>query len=227
MALDLRTDEQRAIDAVVEAKLAIDGPDAERWRSVVAEKREQLDGFVAASQKREQELLHRQAMERDEFSRAELSEHNQLQATLTVYADKLSKLAMNYASAVDALRAHYGTRVVFSDVAAGITGQGQLATVAEPVENIRRVLRGDLHGAGVDVRTFVNPDTGDLITRIRRGLHDMGAEGTGKPPEGFEPMSGELGAHNITEALQDGAKAIGEDLGALGLDFSLDAAEKG
>ena len=156
MVLDNRTKEQRVIDEVVAAKLELDGPDADGWRSIVAEKREQLDGFVAASKRREDELLHKQAMERDEFSRAELNEQVGLQSTLDAYTEKLSKVAAKYAEAFDAVRAYYASVYPGDD----------------PAVSIRKVLSGDAH-AGANVETKIDDD-GNLITRIRRGLHEMG-----------------------------------------------------
>jgi len=155
MVLDNRTKEQRVIDTIVAAKLALDGPDADRWRSIVAEKREQLDGFVAASKRREDDLLHKQAMELDEFSRSELNEQVGLQSTLDAYTEKLGKLAAQYAEAFDAVRGHYASVYPGDD----------------PAVSIRKVLAGDAH-PGASVETFLNIE-GGLVTRIRRGVHNM------------------------------------------------------
>jgi hypothetical protein len=226
MALDLRTDEQRAIDAVVEAKIALDSPEADGWREIIKNSEEELSGFIAASKRREADLSHKQAMERDDFAKSELRAHVSIQTTLDTYRAQLAKLAGEYASKVEALRSHYASVYPADDVGA----------------SIRKVLRGDLHGEGVNVETKFS-DNGDVITRIRRGLHAMGASGVpgcdvvavadspqddaGEAPEGLEPAPGGLDAGNITEALERGARAIGEDLKPLGLDFSLDAEQKG
>jgi hypothetical protein len=248
MAIDLRTEEQRVIDAVVEAKLALDSPLAEANRLSIDKLRAELDAYIPGSKDREQIMLARQAQERDEFSARELRGHNELQARYDALSEKLQTLAANYAKAFDGVRAYYG-RLFPSD---GIVGQGKLATIEEghePIENIRRVLRGDLHGPGVNVETKF-ADNGDVITRIRRGLHAMG--GRGEPPlgldvfregedpygedvvavadspqEGFEPMPATLTPETIGEALERGAAAIGENPKAIGLDFSLDAEQKG
>lgn len=212
----MRTEEQRVIDDLVAAKVRLDGPEADGWREILAAKKQELDGFIEASKNREEELLAKQASERDDFARGELSDHVGIQSVVNAYTHKLERLGAIYAEAFDAVRQHYASTYAEDDRSA----------------SIRSALIGDVD----NVETVLHEESGDIVTRIRRGLQSMteaeecfwgGAkndlEGS---PEAFEPAPGGLGADNIAEALERAAATIGEDVKSLGLDFSLDGEHK-
>jgi len=212
----MRTEEQKVIDDLVAAKVRLDGPEADGWREILAAKKQELDGFIEASSNREKELLARQAFERDDFARGELSDHVGIQSVVNAYTNKLERLGAIYAEAFDAVRQHYASTYADDDRSA----------------SIRSAIVGDVE----NVETVLNEETGDIVTRIRRGLQGMteaeecfwsGAKTDLQgPPEAFDDASGGLGAESIAEALERGAEAIGEDLKPLGLDFSLYGEQK-
>ncbi len=212
----MRTEEQKVIDDLVAAKVMLDGPEAEQYRFSLDRLRGELNVFIEGSNEREEILLARHAQERDEFSARELKAHDDLKCRHDVLSEKLQFLAENYAAAFDAVRQHYASTYADDDRSA----------------SIRSAIVGDVE----NVETVLSEETGDIVTRIRRGLQGMteaeecfwsGAktdlEG---PPEAFDDASGGLGAESIAEALERGAEAIGEDLKPLGLDFSLYGEQK-